>query len=89
MSRLAIAAVCWIQPWTEEQIEMMIDLGKMIYGQFNRIGVRDHHGHHDLCPGYKNDVIGFPFARVLSGIYRVRPRRLDPTASSDSTAKGA
>jgi N-acetyl-anhydromuramyl-L-alanine amidase AmpD len=60
-----------VQPWTEEQVEMMIELGKMIYGQFNRIGVRDHHGHHDLCPGYKDDVAGFPFARVLSGIYGV------------------
>ena len=58
-----------VQPWTEEQIDMMIELGKHIVTRWDHIGVRDHHGHHDLCPGYKDDVAGFPFARVLRGIY--------------------
>jgi N-acetyl-anhydromuramyl-L-alanine amidase AmpD len=58
-----------IQPWTEEQVEMMIDVGKEIIDRWPHIGPRDHHGHHDLCPTYKVDVAGFPFARVLRGIY--------------------
>jgi N-acetyl-anhydromuramyl-L-alanine amidase AmpD len=58
-----------VQPWTEEQVEMMVWVGKEIIARFPHITMRDHHGHHDLCPGYKVDVAGFPFARVLSGIY--------------------
>ncbi len=58
-----------VQPWTEEQIEMMIGVGREIVERWPHIGPRDHHGHHDLCPGYKVDVVGFPFARVLRGIY--------------------
>ncbi|MCP4654054.1 MAG: hypothetical protein GY856_01415, partial [bacterium] len=58
-----------VEPWTEEQITMMIAVGKEIVTRWPEIGVRDHHGHHDLCPGYKLDVSGFPFARVLRGIY--------------------
>ena len=58
-----------VEPWTEEQIEMMIAVGKEIVKRWGHIGVRDHHGHHDVCPGYKQDVAGFPFARVLRGIY--------------------
>jgi len=58
-----------VQPWTEEQIFMMITVGKEIVARWPGIGVRDHHGHHDICPGYKQDVAGFPFARVLRGIY--------------------
>jgi len=58
-----------IQPWTEEQIAMMVAVGKEIVARWPHIGPRDHHGHHDLCPGYKADVAGFPFARVLRGIY--------------------
>lgn len=58
-----------IQPWTEEQIEMMVEVGKEIVARWSHIGPRDHHGHHDLCPTYKVDVAGFPFARVLRGIY--------------------
>jgi N-acetyl-anhydromuramyl-L-alanine amidase AmpD len=58
-----------IQPWTEEQIAMMIHLGKMIVAKYPNITWRDHHGHHDICPGYKLDVVGFPFARILRGIY--------------------
>src|SRR5215208_4044590 len=53
-----------VQPWTEEQIFMMITVGKEIVARWPGIGVRDHHGHHDICPGYKQDVAGFPFARV-------------------------
>jgi N-acetyl-anhydromuramyl-L-alanine amidase AmpD len=60
-----------VQPWTEEQVAMMVWVGKEIQARFPRIGLRDHHGHHDLCPGYKIDVAGFPFARVLSGIYGI------------------
>lgn len=58
-----------VQPWTDEQVEMMIAVGREIVERWPRIGPRAHHGHHDLCPGYKVDVAGFPFARVLRGIY--------------------
>jgi N-acetyl-anhydromuramyl-L-alanine amidase AmpD len=58
-----------IVPWTEPQLEMMIATGKEIVARWPNIEFRHHHGHHDLCPGYKQDVAGFPFARVLRGIY--------------------
>ena len=58
-----------IQPWTEEQIAMMIQAGREIIERWPAITWQDHHGHHDVCPGYKVDVAGFPFARVLRGIY--------------------
>jgi N-acetyl-anhydromuramyl-L-alanine amidase AmpD len=58
-----------IQPWTDEQVEMMIQVGKEVIGRWPHISPNDHHGHHDVCPGYKEDVIGFPFAQVLRGIY--------------------
>ena len=45
-----------IQPWTEEQVAMMIAIGKEIIDRWPNIGPRDHHGHHDLCPTYKVDV---------------------------------
>ena len=58
-----------VQPWTEDQVVMMIAVGKEIMARWPKIGFRAHHGHHDLCAGYKQDVAGFPFARVLRGIY--------------------
>ncbi|MEM8996941.1 MAG: N-acetylmuramoyl-L-alanine amidase [Acidobacteriota bacterium] len=58
-----------VQPWTQEQVEMMIWVGREIVARWPHIGPRHHHGHHDLCPGYKVDVAGFPFARVLRGVY--------------------
>jgi N-acetyl-anhydromuramyl-L-alanine amidase AmpD len=58
-----------IQPWHPDQIKMMIVVGKEIVKRWDGIKVRDHHGHHDICPGYKQDVAGFPFAEVLRGIY--------------------
>jgi N-acetyl-anhydromuramyl-L-alanine amidase AmpD len=58
-----------VPPWTDEQIEMMVAIGQEIVARWPLIGVRHHHGHHDICPGYKQDVGGFPFARVLRGIY--------------------
>jgi len=58
-----------VQPWTDEQVEMMIAVGREIVARWPHIGPADHHGHHDLCPGYKVDPSGFPFARVLRGIY--------------------
>ena len=58
-----------IQPWTEEQIEMMVHVGKEIVERWPHIKWYHHHGHHDICPGYKQDVAGFPFARVLRSIY--------------------
>ncbi|MEM6796062.1 MAG: N-acetylmuramoyl-L-alanine amidase [Acidobacteriota bacterium] len=58
-----------VQPWSEEQIAMMIEVGRGITERWPHLGPRDHHGHHDLCPGYKVDVAGFPFARVLRGVY--------------------
>ena len=48
---------------------MMAAVGKEIIARWPHIGPRDHHGHHDLCPTYKQDVLGFPFARVLRAIY--------------------
>lgn len=59
-----------VQPWTDEQVEMMVAVGREIVARWPAIGPRAHHGHHDLCPGYKLDVAAFPFARVLRGIYR-------------------
>lgn len=60
----------WIQPWTNEQIDMMIFVGKEIVKKYPNIKYLDHHGHHDICPGYKQDCsMAFPFAKVLSGIY--------------------
>jgi len=61
--------VITVAPWTEEQILLMIHIGKVIVERWPDIGPRDHHGHHDICPGRKTDVCGFPFARVLQGIY--------------------
>ena len=58
-----------IQPWTDEQFTMMVAVGKEILQKWRHIGVRHHHGHHDICPGYKQDVAGFPFAAVLRSIY--------------------
>lgn len=58
-----------VQPWTEDQLTMMIAVGKEIVTRWPHIRFRDHHGHHDICPGYKQDVAGFPFAAVLRGIY--------------------
>lgn len=59
-----------VQPWTAEQLQMCIHVGRLVVARWPHLGVRDHHGHHDLCPQYKEDVIGFPFATVLRGIYR-------------------
>jgi N-acetyl-anhydromuramyl-L-alanine amidase AmpD len=58
-----------VQPWTEEQLEMLVEVGKEIQAAWPHLGPRDHHGHSDLCPGYKTDVTGFPFARLLRAIY--------------------
>jgi hypothetical protein len=58
-----------VQPWTDEQVALMVAVGREVLLRWNHLGPEDHHGHHDLCPGYKLDVAGFPFARVLRGIY--------------------
>lgn len=58
-----------VQPWTDEQVAMMIAVGREIVARWPNIGPDDHHGHLDICPGYKVDPAGFPFARVLEGIY--------------------
>lgn len=58
-----------IQPWPEEQFEMMVAIGKEIVARWPHIGHRAHHGHHDICPGYKQDVAGMDFARLLRRIY--------------------
>ncbi len=70
-----------VQPWTEEQVRMMILVGRLILDRWPHLGPRDHHGHHDLCPGYKIDPAGFPFARVLRGIYR-DPGLADPWSTT-------
>jgi N-acetyl-anhydromuramyl-L-alanine amidase AmpD len=70
-----------VQPWTEEQIRMCIEVGIEIQRRWPHLRPVDHHGHHDLCPvdgagnAYKVDVCGFPFARVLRGIYPSEPIR--------------
>jgi N-acetyl-anhydromuramyl-L-alanine amidase AmpD len=58
-----------IQPWTVEQFEMLVAVGKEILARWPHIPPESHHGHHDLCPGYKQDVAGFPFAALLRRIY--------------------
>jgi hypothetical protein len=64
-----------VEPWTEEQIKMCIEIGRRIQARWPHLTPADHHGHHDICPTdangatYKIDVCGFPFARVLRGIY--------------------
>lgn len=58
-----------VEPWSEEQIAMMVEIGKAVVARWPHISALDHHGHHDICPGYKVDVVGFPFARILRGIY--------------------
>lgn len=58
-----------VQPWTDEQVAMCIAIGKEIQRRWPHITYRDHHGHLDVCPGFKVDPAGFPFARVLQGIY--------------------
>jgi len=58
-----------IPPWPDEQIEMMVELGVYILGRCPDIGPLDHHGHADICPGRKFDVMGFPWMRVLEGIH--------------------
>lgn len=58
-----------IQPWTEVQVEMLIEVGHEILARWPHIGLRDHHAHADLCPLAREDVLGFPFATVLRGLY--------------------
>jgi N-acetyl-anhydromuramyl-L-alanine amidase AmpD len=58
-----------VQPWTDEQFKMMVAVGQEIVGRWPHLRPEHHHGHHDLCPGYKQDVGGFPFAELLRRIY--------------------
>lgn len=58
-----------IQPWTADQFQMMVAVGKEIIARWPHIAPVHHHGHHDICPGYKQDVAGFPFAALLRRIY--------------------
>ncbi len=59
-----------VQPWSDEQLEVMVEVGREILARWPNIGPRDHHGHHDLCPTYKQDPAGFPFARLLRALYQ-------------------
>lgn len=59
-----------IQPWTAEQLELMLKVGEEILARWPQLGPRDHHGHHDLCPTWKVDPAGFPFAALLRRLYR-------------------
>lgn len=74
-----------IAPWPEEQVELMAAVGREIVERWPHLGPRDHHGHHDLCPGYKVDPAGFPFARVLRRVYG-DPTLPDPWTPSWSAA---
>lgn len=58
-----------VAPWPAEQLSMMIEIGRLVQQRWPHLGVRDHHGHVDLCPRDKEDVLGFPFAALLRGIY--------------------
>lgn len=59
----------WLPPWPEEQLAMLVEMGRRVIDRWPHIRPRDHHGHLDLCPGYKLDPAGFPFAEVLRQIY--------------------
>ena len=60
----------WVPPWGDEQIDMMSFVGRKIIERYPNIKYLAHHGHMDICPGYKEDCsMAFPFARVLSNIY--------------------
>jgi N-acetyl-anhydromuramyl-L-alanine amidase AmpD len=67
-----------VQSWTAEQVRMCIEIGREVVRRWPNIDPEDHHGHHDVCPldpkgnAYKIDVCGFPFAKVLRGIYPER-----------------
>ena len=54
-----------VQPWTGEQIQMMIAVAKEIQADWPHLTWRDHHGHEDLCPSYKQDVAGFHIFRQI------------------------
>lgn len=58
-----------VPPWTDQQYVMMIAVGKQIIQHWPSIPWQFHHGHHDICPTYKYDVVGLDFARLLRGIY--------------------
>lgn len=58
-----------VQDWPPDQFEMMVAVGREIIQRWPHIGPDDHHGHHDLCPGYKLNVIGFDFARLIRAIH--------------------
>ncbi|MEM6457075.1 MAG: hypothetical protein AAF772_18440 [Acidobacteriota bacterium] len=60
-----------VAPWPVEQLTMCVAVGREIVRRFPAIGPRDHHGHDDLCPGFKQDPShAFPYARLLRAIYR-------------------
>ena len=59
----------WVPPWPREQLDMLVEVGRRILDRWPHIGPRHHHGHYDLCPGYKVDPAGFPFAQRLRRIY--------------------
>ena len=58
-----------VPPWPRAQIDLLVAYGKQVMQRWPHIEPRDHHGHHDLCPSYKVDPTGFPFAHVLRRIY--------------------
>ncbi len=58
-----------IEPWPEAQLDMLVGLCQYLQQRWPHLTWRDYHGHADLCPGYKEDVIGFPFARLLRRVF--------------------
>lgn len=75
-----VGPIVYVPEWSLEQVVMMIDLvvNDILVQWPGLILPRHHHGHHDVCPTntsgavgarYKIDSLGFPFARVLRGIY--------------------
>ena len=49
---------------------MLVGLGQLIIKEHPHILPEHWHGHHDLCPGYKQDVMGIPFAQFLQAVYQ-------------------
>jgi N-acetyl-anhydromuramyl-L-alanine amidase AmpD len=58
-----------VAPWPAAQLDLCVQVGRWIVARCPWLGPDDHHGHCDLCPGHKEDPVGFPFAAVLRRAY--------------------
>ncbi|MEO1292488.1 MAG: N-acetylmuramoyl-L-alanine amidase [Pseudomonadota bacterium] len=55
--------------FSDVQYDMMIAVGREIVARWPHLRPWHHHGHMDICPGYKSDPQGLDFHRLLCGIY--------------------